>query len=96
MLLGAVGPALVLLVMSFFAWRLVRDRAQQSDRRSIAGLESNQFAAQFVAKTVTNELERRYTAVEEMADSRRFQRCWKRRSTIRTSPGCAASSAIPS
>ncbi len=74
-LLGAVGPALVLAVMSVFAWGWFGTVVRQSDEtlRSRA-LESNHFAAQFVAKTVTNELDRRYRAVEEMANSPRFQR----------------------
>jgi hypothetical protein len=73
-LLGAVGPALMLLVASFFAWNWFEMVVSQSDEtlRSRA-LESNHFAAQSVAKTVTNELDKRYRVVEEMADSPRFQ-----------------------
>jgi serine/threonine protein kinase len=73
-LLGAVGPALVLLVMSFVAWRWFETVVGQSDEtlRNRA-LESNHFAAQYIAKTVTNELDRRYRSIEEMAGSSRFQ-----------------------
>ncbi len=61
--------------MSVFAWRWFETVVHQSDEtlRSRA-LESNHFAAQYVAKTVTNELDRRYRAVEEMANSSRFQK----------------------
>jgi len=74
-LLGAVGPALVLLATSFVAWRSFETFVRQSDEtlRSRA-LESNHFAAQYVAKTVTNELDRRYRSIEEMAASSRFQK----------------------
>lgn len=73
-LLGAVGPALVLAVMSIFAWGWFGTVVRQSDETlRVRALESNHFAAQYVAKTVTNELDRRYRAVEEMANSPRFQ-----------------------
>ncbi len=73
-MLGAVGPALVLVVMSLFAWRSFETVLTQSDNTlKSRALESNLFAAKYVAKTVTNELERRYTAVDEMAASHRFQ-----------------------
>jgi len=74
MLLGAVGPALVLVVVSLIAWRWFDSVVSQSDE-ALRGraLESNRFAAEYVAKAVTNELEKHYRAVEEMATSRRFQ-----------------------
>ncbi len=73
-LLGFVGPALLLLVVSIVAWSsfetvmgdtdlLLRDRAS----------DSNLITAKYVAKTVTNRLELFYRAVEEMAGSPRFQ-----------------------
>ncbi len=75
MLLGFVGPALLLAVMSLFAWRSFETVMSESDEAlSNRVLESNKFAAKFVAKTVTNELELFYRAVEEMAASPRFQK----------------------
>ncbi len=73
-LLGFVGPALLLGIVSAFAWSSFETVMSESDEalRSRA-LESNQFAADFVAKTVTNKLEFYYRAVEEMASSSRFQ-----------------------
>ncbi len=74
MLLGTVGPALVMVVMSLIAWRWFDTVLSQSDEvLRTRALESNLFAARFVAKTVTNELEKHYRAVEEMSASRRFQ-----------------------
>jgi eukaryotic-like serine/threonine-protein kinase len=73
-MLGAVGPALVLAVMSLFAWQSFEAMLKKSDNTlRKRALDSNLFAAKYVAKTVTNELERRYTAVEEMAASQHFQ-----------------------
>jgi serine/threonine protein kinase len=73
-LLGFVGPALLMAVMSVFVWSFFETVMNDSDealrRRA---LDSNSFAAKYVAKTVTNELEIYYRAVEEMAASYRFQ-----------------------
>ena len=70
MLLGWVGPALVLLVVSLFAWSgfsRMLERAGEELTRS--ALKSNEFAAKFVARTAGNELERRFEAVEQVAFS---------------------------
>jgi hypothetical protein len=71
---GFVGPALILAVVSVFAWSSFETVMNESDdalrRRA---LDSNSFAAKYVAKAVTNELEIYYRAVEEMAASSRFQ-----------------------
>ena len=54
--------------------QFVRDGDDRFGRSAASrALESNQFAANFVAKTVTNKLEFYYRAVEEMAASARFQ-----------------------
>ncbi len=73
-LLGFVAPALLLAVMSVFAWSWFETAMNSSDDALRArALDSNSFAAKYVAKTVTNELEIYYRAVEEMAASYRFQ-----------------------
>ncbi len=73
-LLGFVAPALLLAVMSVFAWSWFETAVNSSDDALRArALDSNSFAAKYVAKTVTNELEIYYRAVEEMAASYRFQ-----------------------
>ena len=65
---------LLLAIVSIFAWSSFETVMGESDEalRSRA-LESNQFAAKYVAKTVTNKLELYFRAVEEMASSSRFQ-----------------------
>jgi len=71
MLLGAVGPALLLLVVCWFAWQGFRAAIGQSDvaltRRA---LESNGFAARYAARTAAHELENRFQLVERLAASR--------------------------
>jgi eukaryotic-like serine/threonine-protein kinase len=73
MVLGAIGPALLLAVVAWFAWQGFNTAMQESDRAlTDQALKSNQFAAQFVARTAAYELERRYHQVEQMAHDRTF------------------------
>ncbi len=73
-LLGFVGPALLLAIVSIFAWSSFETVMAESDEALQArAFESNLFAAKYVAKTVTNKLELYYRAVEEMAGSARFE-----------------------
>ncbi|NQT40746.1 MAG: serine/threonine protein kinase [Planctomycetes bacterium] len=70
MVLGAVGPALLLLIGLFFSWQGFNAAVRQSDEAlSARAQESNQFAARFVARTMANELQQRYRAVEDLAAS---------------------------
>jgi hypothetical protein len=74
MVLGAVGPALLLAVVALFAWRGFSAAVERSERALTArALETNHFAAQYVARTAANELERRFEAVEQVASSERFR-----------------------
>jgi len=74
MILGAVGPALLLAVVSLFAWQGFRAAIDRSEQALIArALESNQFAAQYVARAAANELERRFESVEQVASSERLR-----------------------
>ena len=74
MLLGFVGPALLLLVFALFAWRgfstTVRQSREALTRRA---LENNQLMAQYVADLAGKELRRRFEAVEQLAGNTRFQ-----------------------
>jgi serine/threonine protein kinase len=71
---GFVGPALLLAIVSYFAWSSFETVMGESDETlQKRVLESNSFAAKYVAKAVTNELEVFYRAVEEMAGSSRFE-----------------------
>ena len=74
MILGAVGPILLLLVGMLFAWRGFSTAVERSeDALTIRALQSNGFAAQAVARNAANELERRYEAVEHAASSERLR-----------------------
>ena len=74
-MLGVVGPAIALLVMSFFTWQAFESVVQQSDhalRERV--LEGNRFAAQFAAKTVADELDRRQRDLESLARGSQLQK----------------------
>lgn len=75
MILGAVGPALLLLVVSLFAFRGLEEALRQSDTALTArALESNKFAAKFAARAAVHQLEERYRAVQEAAGSDELRR----------------------
>lgn len=68
-ILGAVGPALLLLLMSLVGWQAARTALDSSTATlQQRALESCRFAARFVAETATREIDRRFTALEEVAD----------------------------
>lgn len=74
LVLGAVGPALLLAVVSSFAWSIY----QRTERRSEElvtrrALEGNTFLAQFVAKGVANEVERRWLTLERVSADPEFR-----------------------
>ena len=74
MVVGAVGPALLLGVVALFAWRGFSAAVERSERAlTDRALKSNRFAAQYVARFAANELERRFEAVERVASSDRFR-----------------------
>ena len=78
MILGAVGPVLLLSVVSMFAWwgfhRILRESEVALTRRA---LESNRFAAQFVARAAAGELEARWRSIERISTSDGMQRLIK-------------------
>ncbi len=72
-LLGAIGPAILLAIVVWFAWRGFGAALAQSDGAlTDAAVRSNHFAAQYVARAAGGELERRFRAVEAVAASERF------------------------
>jgi hypothetical protein len=69
-LMGAVGPALVLAVASLFAWEGFNKVVHDSNEALIEqALKSNQFAADNVALVVADGVGRRYRAVEQLSRS---------------------------
>ncbi len=78
MVLGAIGPALLLAVVAWFAWQGFHAALRESNAALIdQALKSSHFTAQLVAQAAGNELERRYQLVEHMAVSDRFREAIK-------------------
>lgn len=74
MLLGAILPLLLLGVVALFAWGGFTEVLERSDvALTNRALESNRFAAQYVARTVASELDSRLRSVEQLAGSSRTQ-----------------------
>lgn len=73
MLLGIVGPLLVLLATSFFAARSIR-QASTSTMEALRdeAFSSNQLAATFAARTLENEIDGYYRLVREEASRPEF------------------------
>ena len=68
-ILGAVLPALLLLVVTWSAWSGFSEAVRQSgEKLTDEALKRNGFAARYVAWTAANELDRRYRAVQQMAE----------------------------
>ncbi len=69
-ILGTVGPILLLLVVAWFAWRGFGTTMERSDAAlTQRALQSNQFAAQYAARAAANQLDRRFRAAEQVAAS---------------------------
>ena len=69
-MLGAVGPVLLLAVVSWFAWWGFHETLRQSyEALTQRALESNRFAAQYVARIAATELDSRWRAIEQVAST---------------------------
>ncbi|MGQ9576726.1 MAG: protein kinase domain-containing protein [Thermoguttaceae bacterium] len=70
MVLGAVGPASLLLVVSVFAWQGFSIALRRSEQAlTKRALENNRLTALYVAGIASKELQRRCEAVEQVAAS---------------------------
>ncbi|MEX0978230.1 MAG: serine/threonine protein kinase, partial [Pirellulales bacterium] len=73
-MLGFIGPALLLAVLFIFGWSWFSTVMDESDEAlRLRALKSNNFAAKYVASSVTNKFEEYSDAVEEVAANYRFQ-----------------------
>lgn len=69
LVLGALGPAVLLAVLSWYAWSVYGTAVGESDETLVRrAQESNGFAAQFVAETAAAEIEQRWHHLENEAD----------------------------
>jgi len=74
LVLGFVGPALLMLVMLLFGWRTYHEATTESAAAVTQRVvESNRFAAENVAVKVSHEIDRYFRAVEEIARRPEFQ-----------------------
>ena len=74
LMLGFVGPALLLVIMTLFGWRGYGRAVTWSERHLTDRVEkSNQFAAKFVAEVAARELDEYLRAVEEVANDEQLQ-----------------------
>src|SRR5690606_3250577 len=72
--MGVVAPILLLLIMALFGWRGYHRAIADSDAAIIArAQESNRFAAQSNAISISAELERYFRAIERVAEDPEFQ-----------------------
>ncbi|MDZ4820875.1 MAG: protein kinase, partial [Planctomycetota bacterium] len=68
LVLGAVGPAVLLLIIALISWRLFSSSIDQSSSAlTHQALQSLGFASRSVATVASNELERRFETVENIA-----------------------------
>ena len=71
LVLGAIGPAVLLAVVTWFAWQVYGTAVRESDDAlSRRAIETNDFAAQFVAETVAGQIDRRWQTLEKEAGNR--------------------------
>ncbi len=75
MLLGIVGPILLLTVMSLFFWRgvAVAERESANELKEMV-LQNNLFAARLGARTLEKEIESLFRLIEEEAKSSEFEK----------------------
>lgn len=72
--LGLVGPLLFIVLASIFAWRSFSTAVDRSrEAISTRALESNGFAAQFVAAHVAAQINHRWEALERLAAESEFR-----------------------
>jgi len=75
LVLGALGPAALLAVLSWFAWSVYGTAVRESDEALVRrALETDGFAAEFVAEAVAAQIERRWNTLEREANEDEIRR----------------------
>lgn len=78
MVLGAIGPALLLAVVAWFAWQGFNAALRESNAALIdRSLKSSQFEARLAAQLAGEALEHRCQLVEHVANSDRFREAFE-------------------
>jgi serine/threonine protein kinase len=74
LVLGALGPALLLMVMTWFAWSSFNTAIGESERLlTERALESSRFAAKLAAEAAATQIERHFRLVSDAAEDRDFR-----------------------
>ncbi|HUY87794.1 MAG TPA: serine/threonine protein kinase [Pirellulales bacterium] len=74
LVMGALGPFVLLIVMALFGWDAFETTVGESrDALLKRALESDRFAAQFVASTVARSIDHRWHVLEHAADDPEFR-----------------------
>lgn len=74
LILGALGPAMLLVLLSVLAWDTHQRAIKRSEREiTRLALDSEAFLAQFVAKGVASQIDERWKAMEQFAARDRFR-----------------------
>jgi hypothetical protein len=74
MVLGALGPLVLLMVVALFAWKGFSTSVSHSEEALVSrALENNRLTALYVAGLASKELHRRCEAVEQVAVSERLR-----------------------
>ncbi|HVX10994.1 MAG TPA: serine/threonine protein kinase [Pirellulales bacterium] len=75
LVLGGVGPLVLLAIVSLFGYNVFETSLGESrDALTLRALESDRFAAQFVAENVAREIEQRWQTLEHIAADDDFRR----------------------
>jgi len=75
LVLGLVGPMLILFVMAFFSWRIYRSAVDRSKAAVTArARDTNSYAAKAVANRAARDIERYFNSVENVGREPEFQR----------------------
>ncbi|QEG22725.1 serine/threonine protein kinase [Mariniblastus fucicola] len=73
MLLGILGPVLLLVLMSLFGWWAVHQATKDADSAIIAkARDSNQFAAQLAARSAAEQLDEYFRVVRQISKDEAF------------------------
>ncbi len=74
LMLGIVGPVVLLLVMAFFSWKVI-NTAKDDSAKSLRGwsLRSNEFAAKFAAQTLESEIASLFRLLADEASRSNFR-----------------------
>ena len=77
LVLGLVGPLMLLLVMAFFGWSAYGRAITDTDKAiTDKAIESNLYAARYAARSVTEQITEYMRLVKELGESSDFQRAF--------------------